>query len=337
MKNTLLFLLLSVLTSNLYCQDTPKEYFEIVKIADSLFNARDFKNASLKYSDAFKANYWRGSIITRYNAASAWAIISQADSAFYQINRIIAKSNFLKYDLLISDTSFNSLRDDKRWEPVIAALFEKKTIEEKNYNRPLIKTLDSILIKDQFYRGQLDSIEQKYGVNSKEIDDHWKLIAKTDSLNQVKVIFILDNYGWLGSDVITDQGNATLFLVIQHADLNTQQRYLPMMKEALKNGNAYGYDLALLEDRVNLGIGRKQVYGSQIGRDPKTLLFYVQPLDDPDNVDKRRAEVGLNPIAEYVSNWSIKWDADQYKKDVPKWERKYKKAIKKYLKETKKT
>jgi hypothetical protein len=41
------------------------------------------------------------------------------------------------------------------------------------------------------------------------------------------------------------------------------------------------------------------------------------PLADPDNVDKRRAEVGLTPLAEYVKHWGIKWDVDDYKKQLP--------------------
>jgi hypothetical protein len=43
-------------------------------------------------------------------------------------------------------------------------------------------------------------------------------------------------------------------------------------------------------------------------------------LEDPDNVDKKRASVGLEPLAEYASNWGIVWDVEQYKKDLPKLE-----------------
>jgi hypothetical protein len=53
-------------------------------------------------------------------------------------------------------------------------------------------------------------------------------------------------------------------------------------------------------------------------------LFYVLPLEDPENVDKRRAEVGLQPIADYVIEWQIKWDVEQYKKDLAKIEAKEK-------------
>ncbi len=56
----------------------------------------------------------------------------------------------------------------------------------------------------------------------------------------------------------------------------------------------------------------------------ETKLYYVSPFEDPDNVDKRRAAVGLQPLAEYVYQWQIKWDIEQYKKDLPQIEAKEK-------------
>ncbi len=35
------------------------------------------------------------------------------------------------------------------------------------------------------------------------------------------------------------------------------------------------------------------------------------------NVDKRRLEVGLEPLADYVIYWDIIWDIVQYKKELP--------------------
>lgn len=128
----------------------------------------------------------------------------------------------------------------------------------------------------------------------------------------------------MGADVVGGQGNSTLFLVIQHADQATQEKYLPMMREAVKNGKAQGSSLALLEDRVALGQGNRQIYGSQIGRDPETQIYFISPLEDPDNVDKRRAEVGLQSLADYASRWQITWDVEQYKKDLPQIEEKVK-------------
>jgi hypothetical protein len=186
----------------------------------------------------------------------------------------------------------------------------------------LIALLDSIFSEDQQYRIQSEEIEKKNGWESKELKDLWKIIRKKDSSNLVVVKSILDEYGWLGSDVVGEKGNRALFLVIQHADRITQEQYLPMMREAVKNGKAKGSSLALLEDRVLLAQGKKQIYGSQISQDLQTHDYYVRPLEDPDNVDKRRAAVGLEPLAVYVSHWQIKWDVEQYKRDLLKLEKK---------------
>jgi hypothetical protein len=145
-----------------------------------------------------------------------------------------------------------------------------------------------------------------------------------DSINLGKVTEILDKYGWVGVDKVGGQANQTLFLVIQHSDLKTQQKYLPMMREAVKNNNASSSSLALLEDRVALGEGKKQIYGSQIGYDNETNTEYVLPLEDPDNVDKRRATVGLGPLADYVKRWNIIWNIEEYKKQLPEIEAKSK-------------
>jgi hypothetical protein len=141
---------------------------------------------------------------------------------------------------------------------------------------------------------------------------HWKLINEKDSINLIKIQKILDEKGWLGSKVIGNQGNSTLFLVIQHSPLEVQEKYLPMMRDAVKNGKANSSSLALLEDRVALRKGGKQIYGSQIGRDHETGEYFVSPLIDPENVDKRRAEVGLGTIADYITNWNMTWDVKKH-------------------------
>jgi hypothetical protein len=196
----------------------------------------------------------------------------------------------------------------------------QKTVEA-GYNKLLAAQLDSIFNEDQQYRVQSDEIEKKFGWDSKESKNLWKIINKKDSSNLVIVTSILDTYGWLGPDVVGGKGNQTLFLVIQHSNRATQEKYLPMIREAVKNGKAQGTSLALLEDRVALAQGKKQIYGSQVAQDPVTHAYYVRPLEDPDNVDKRRAEVGLGPMADYVSRWEIKWGVEQYKRELMKLEK----------------
>jgi len=129
----------------------------------------------------------------------------------------------------------------------------------------------------------------------------------------------------LKSIFIGNQGNSTLFLVIQHSDLETQLKYLPMMREAVKLGNTRASSLALLEDRVALGQGKRQIYGSQIGKDQETGEYYVLPLIEPEKINERRKQVGLGTIEEYIKNWDMTWDIDKHKERTKKIESEKKK------------
>lgn len=126
------------------------------------------------------------------------------------------------------------LHKNKRWDKLIAQVKSNKEEAEKDFDKPLVTILDSIYIEDQSYRKQIGDIEEKYGRDSKEMKAHWRLINEKDFINLIKIKKILDERGWLGAEIIGEQGNSTLFLVIQHSDLETQLEYLPMMREAVK-------------------------------------------------------------------------------------------------------
>jgi hypothetical protein len=67
--------------------------------------------------------------------------------------------------------------------------------------------------------------------------------------------------------------------------------------------------------------GRLQTYGSQLSYNPNTKEWYVQPLEDPDNVDLRRATVGLPPMAENLLHHGMTWNPTEYKKQLPELEK----------------
>ena len=315
MKNLFAFLISLFVAFNAFSQDA--EYSAFVTTADSLYRTQNYKESAIEYSKAFKTFGWKGYLVDRYNAACSWALANEVDSALFQLNIIAKKMNYKDYNDIVTDPDLTSLHSDKRWNELLEQIKSNKEKAEANLDKTLVATLDSIFNDDQNGRQQLKEVESNYGVDSKELKAHWKMISEKDSINLIKVKTILDTRGWLGEDVVGEQGNTTLFLVIQHSDIKTQEHYLPMMRQAVKNGKAKGSSLALLEDRVALRQGRMQIYGSQINRDIKTQSYYVSPLEDPDNVDKRRAEVGLQPLAEYLLNWNLVWDAEQYKKDLP--------------------
>jgi hypothetical protein len=189
-------------------------------------------------------------------------------------------------------------------------------IDSAKLNRPLMLTLDTLYKEDQESRMKISMASKDHAPT----DSLWKVIREKDSLNLVKVNLILDKYGWLGPQDVGINGSQALFLVIQHANLGVQEKYLPMIRQAVKDGKTLSSNLALLEDRVNMRQGKPQIYGSQVFTNKKTGKFCFYPIADPDHVDEKRKTMGLQPIAEYSKLFKIDWNVEEYKKMLPEIE-----------------
>jgi hypothetical protein len=300
-------------------------YKEYIQKAEELYDIGQYLESAKSYSKAFESINGIFIPIDRYNAACAWSLANEKDSSFNQLFKLVKNLNYKDLTHTLADEDLDNLHQDERWNEVIALMRANKEKAEAKLNKPLIKILDSIYVEDQKYRMQLeDSINKQYGWESKEVRAQWKIINEKDSLNLIIIKKILDEYGWLGADIVGVQGNTTLFLVIQHADLKTQLHYLPLMREAVKKGNARPSSLALLEDRTALGQGKHQIFGSQLWTDSETGELFVAPLIDPENVDQRRKEVGLSTLSEYLQHWQLKWNVAEYLQKLPQYEAKLK-------------
>ncbi|HRP00490.1 MAG TPA: hypothetical protein PLN54_13725 [Flavobacteriales bacterium] len=311
----ILFILL--LTSTGAQAQDQATYDRLVEEARALYEAKDPAGSARTYSEAFKALGWKGTANDRYNAACSYALCGIADSAYVHLFRIAERMDYSYLSHLTSDSDLNSLHSDPRWEQLVLLVKANKEQLDANLDRPLAALLDSLFEEDQGLRRQIGEVEARYGSESPEMQDLWRRMAEKDSLNLIVVKHILDERGWLGPDVVGEKGSSTLFLVIQHSDLATQEKYLPLMREAVAKGNARASSLALLEDRVALGQGRRQTYGSQIGFDEETGASFLLPLEDPDQVDERRASMGLGPLKEYLMHFGLAWDVEAYKRELP--------------------
>lgn len=257
MRNTIYTLLLLFLFSGVNAQ----EYSKLISEANQLYESKDYKMSADLYNQAFKIESENPSHL--YNGACSSSLAGNTKQAFKWLNLSIEKGwTNLKH--LNSDTDLENLHSKKEWGKTIEKLEKKIAAIEANYDKPLQAELLAILDEDQKYRVQMSETQKKFGPNSKEINDLWKITNQKDSINLIKVKKILDEKGWVGKDKVGAQANSALFLVIQHSDLETQKKYLPMMKEAVTKGNASPGSLALLIDRIEIREGRKQIYGSQI-------------------------------------------------------------------------
>jgi hypothetical protein len=112
---------------------------------------------------------------------------------------------------------------------------------------------------------------------------------------------ILSEFGWPTRSLVGTDGATAAWVIAQHSDQDVefQERALELMREAVEDEEADPTELAYLEDRVATNRGEPQIYGTQIGCIDGEAV--PGPIADEDSVDERRAEAGLQPLAEYLA------------------------------------
>lgn len=189
----------------------------------------------------------------------------------------------------------------------------KETFIPAKSSKYLIAVLDTIWEAEQTPIRLRDSIGRIHGFESKEFQKLQELCDKNHAANEKKILEILDNQGWPSNAIIKEQGNLTICNVLQHSDISVRLKYLPLMQKAVKEKGLQPRLLARAEDRIATDRGELQIYGGQIKYYPKTKSFDVWPIKDPKNVDKRRAEIGLIPMEEFLNNLRspLVWDLEE--------------------------
>ena len=164
-----------------------------------------------------------------------------------------------------------------------------------------VRDLAAMAGSDQLYRGRGGELTA----------EEWRIQTALDTANMARLKEIVDTWGWPGLR-FAGAASQTAFLVLQHADHDSQRRYLPLLREAAARGDVIGSHLALLEDRVRVADGKPQLYGSQLSGTP--LRF--EPIEDEAHVDERRRSVGLEPMADYARRFGLEYapKADNRKK-----------------------
>lgn len=130
----------------------------------------------------------------------------------------------------------------------------------------------------------------------KEITRVWKV----DAENRAWLKKVIAKVGWPGRSLVGNDGAAVAWMIVQHADRDVpfQKRCLPLIQAAAARGEVDKKDVAMLTDRVLVAEGKKQIYGTQCKIENGDAIPH--PIEDEANVDKRRAEVGMPPMAEYL-------------------------------------
>ncbi len=275
--------------------------------ADSLRNSGDLKGAI----DAYRQELTRspGNLIAAYNLACAFSVDGQRDSAFrYLWPYLKADTDAVTLDML-TDLDLWSLHSDMRWRQ----LEQERLYRYQLKNGYPIKDeafallLQELKNNDQYYRQQLAVAERLHGPQSKEVRHLWTMQSDADKRNQAVLFKEIARKGWPKISEVGKEGAATAFLIVQHSNLATMRKYLPLIKNLCGRGEARWQDYALMYDRVETMEGRPQLYGSQVQRRKGQKEWTLYPIANEEDLEERRRKMGLKPMGEYAATWGIKY------------------------------
>ena len=128
--------------------------------------------------------------------------------------------------------------------------------------------LESMLESDQALRAEIQAIEGMLGAKSPQAKDLWVRQSRADQQNVKQLIQYVESNGWPSPSIVGEKAATAAFLVLQHADLQVQQKLLPLLRASAANNEFKPHRLAMLEDRIAVRTGKAQLYGTQLDSSP---------------------------------------------------------------------
>jgi len=128
-----------------------------------------------------------------------------------------------------------------------------------------------------------------------------KVDLKVDKTNANKLKKIVSKIGWPTISLVGKKASEGAWLLVQHAvhDLKFQKKCLALIKKAAKNNDVDIKLIPLLEDRIRVQEGKKQIYGTQFFKDDKTGESVPKPINNIKKVETLRASFGLESFEAY--------------------------------------
>jgi hypothetical protein len=161
----------------------------------------------------------------------------------------------------------------------------EKPSEAINFSQSIGREIDEMVAIDQEMRLQDD------------LNTNWDESIDINNTNRMKEI--VTTFGW---PTLTQVGETTAYnawLLVQHADHEVafQTHCLDLMKHLPEN-EVDLTNIAYLEDRVRVNSNQGQLYGTQFRQVNDEHVPCA--IEDEENVDTRRSEIGLGPLREQI-------------------------------------
>lgn len=286
-----------------------------ISSGDSLKKQGLLMPALMKYGEAMAQNPSRE---ISYRIASTTALMctsTMRDTAFYFLNFALQYDSTL---VPLYNPDFLSLINDSRWETIEDSQFRKYEAKNETIrNKPFARALFRMIIKDQgfMYVGNIERrhyLENRGYFRTPAIFPVLAMEEKNMKENQKQLLELLEKYGWPTTSEVTEYAAAGAALIINHATYELRSKYFPLLEEAFQKGEAQPLRYAKMKDRLLVEEGKEQVYGTQVRFEGRSKKPY--PIIKPEQVDRRRAKIGLGPLRPYLKEkFDIDWQVPQEK------------------------
>ncbi|MBQ4820644.1 BT_3928 family protein [Aquimarina sp. MMG016] len=148
-------------------------------------------------------------------------------------------------------------------------------------------------------KAQLDSIMKLDQAGRDAGDISWEEQVVIDSTNTIFIEKVFEKYGYPGKSLVGGATNAVAWSVIYHSD--KIGKHFPLFKKAGEKGELEQVLVAIMEDRYLMEQGKEQIYGTQnitLNAESKNPIPIIWPIRDPEFVNERRQQIGLQETIE---------------------------------------
>jgi len=126
-----------------------------------------------------------------------------------------------------------------------------------------------------------------------------KSMLRGDSARTARLRAILDEHGWPDSVRAGGPAAQAAFLVLQHSpSRELQKTWLPTIERLARKGLVPADQAALLIDRVLVGDGLPQRFGTQFSMVDGRLV--LDSVENEGSLEERRTSMGLPTMEEYM-------------------------------------
>lgn len=131
-------------------------------------------------------------------------------------------------------------------------------------------------------------------------------IRESRTKNAIQLCSILKEFGWPTLSMVGADGVAAAFLLVRNSSADLQIGLLPVVIAATKQGEMARPGLASYVDRLRLNAGLKQIFGTQATIMDGLLVLF--PIEAEAQVDVRRKEYELPPLAQYLRALELQYE-----------------------------